>query len=182
FCFFVIKIQFNCHLFYFFKNERTVSLSPNGQDSSLLSQEHTEFSLTSAWNNEEFKSEFLSQVSSAGLQTLALFNYSPNPGTASSSLDEFLAFQIIRGLYRLAGAIGQQNNINPSPILDLLIPQANAGLTQFFTEVNTNNPAAIGAIAHVFTRMSQGYLPPVFVDPTNSTELYQRWVQSWGLD
>ncbi|MCT7957967.1 hypothetical protein, partial [Laspinema palackyanum] len=25
FCFFVIKIQFNCHLFYFFKNERTVS-------------------------------------------------------------------------------------------------------------------------------------------------------------
>ncbi|MCT7971201.1 hypothetical protein [Laspinema olomoucense] len=163
-------------------NWRWHHMNPDGQDDSTLNEERQDFSWPTAWNNSEFKTEFLNLASDAGLKTLAIFNYSPTPGSSSNSTDEFLAFQVIRGLYRLAGVVGEQNNINPSPILDQLIPTANAGLTQFFTEIVTNNPATIAAIAHVFSRMSEGYLPPVFLDSTNYTELYQRWTQSWGLD
>ncbi|MCT7977632.1 hypothetical protein [Laspinema olomoucense] len=163
-------------------NWRWHHMNPDGQDDSTLNQEMQDFSFPTAWNNSEFKTEFLTLASDAGLKTLAIFNYTPTPALSSNSTDEFLAFQVIRGLYRLAGVIGEQNNINPSPILDQLIPTANAGLTQFFSEIVANNPASIAAIAHVFTRMSQGYLPPVFLDSVNYTELYQRWTQSWGLD
>jgi hypothetical protein len=163
-------------------NWRWHHMNPDGEDSGALSEEMQDFSWPTAWNNSEFKTEFLNLASDAGLKTLAIFNYSPIPSWSSDATDEFLAFQIIRGLYRLAGVVGEQNNIQPTPILDQLIPTANAGLTQFFTEIMTNNPTRIASIAHVFSRMSQGYLPPVFLDSTNYTELYQRWVQSFGLD
>lgn len=160
-------------------------LSPDGVDDSSLNQEKQNFEIDLALNNDGFKQRFTWAVGDIGLKTLAVFNYPitvASPVAGQTTYEEMWAFHLIRGLYRLASEIGLRNNIEQI-LLTNQIPEAHTLLEQYLIELGNFSSNSIGLMAGVFLKMrEQNYLPQIFLENQNLEELYQLWIDSWGLD
>ncbi|EAW33354.1 hypothetical protein [Lyngbya sp. PCC 8106] len=162
-------------------------INPDGQDDSILNQEKQNFDIGIALANEKFKNAFCQTIGTTGLETLAIFNYSAEfdetaAQFAGESDEDLWAYYLLKGLYSLAAEIGKRNNIEEN-ILTTIIPEAHNILSKYLEEIQKSGPYSMEMLANFLLRIKdENYLPPFFENPEMSQQLYDLWVDSWGLD
>ncbi|MGB3191115.1 MAG: hypothetical protein WBB43_17040, partial [Limnoraphis sp.] len=101
---------------------------------------------------------------------------------SGESDEDLWAYYLLKGLYSLAAEIGKRNNIEEN-ILTTIIPEAHNILSKYLEEIQKSGPYSMEMLANFLLRIKdENYLPPFFENPEMSQQLYDLWVDSWGLD
>ena len=159
----------------------------DGQDDSTLNQEKQNFDMRIALANEEFKNVFCQAIGTAGLEALAIFNYATEFDESAARFagegdEDLWAYYLVKALYTLAAEIGKRNNIEEN-ILTVIIPGAHNILSKYLEEVQISGQYSMQMLVNFLLRIKdENYLPPFFQSPEMSQQLYDLWVDSWGLD